>query len=181
MKRALILLLAVAISPASQAGLVTFSWTSLYSTPELLSGSAYWTLDESAIVPGGSAEYASLITDFGFNWTTNLGPVSLNPSNGFLNSAAMSFDALSQLTSVTVCVSAIVTPCGFPVHPSFELIYAVGWGASVSPDRLFSAVFGNTPITQTVSEVPEPGLLQLLALGWLLLGWRYRNDVFRLR
>lgn len=174
MKCVFFLLLAILISPVSHAGLVTFSWTSVNNNPELLSGSAFWTMDESEIIPSASGEFAPVISDFQFNWATIHGSVSLDPSNGFLNTAAMSFDAQGQLRDFTVCASAIITPCGFPVHPSFEIINGVGWGASIAPDELFSVVFGRTPVTQSVSAVSEPGLLRLLALGLLLLAWSHK-------
>ena len=174
MKYLFFLLPALVISPLSHAGLVTFSWTNVNSSPQLLSGSGFWSMDESHIIPSGFGEFAPVITDFAFTWTTIHGTTLLDPSNGFLNSATMSFDAQGKLLGFTVCASAIVTPCGFPVHPSFEIINGVGWGASISPDELFSVVFGNTPVTQSVSDVPEPGLLQLLVLGLLVLAWRYR-------
>ena len=174
MKYLFLLFLAFLISPLTHAGLVTFSWTSVNSNPQLLSASGFWTMDESHIIPSGFGEFAPVITDFAFTWTTIHGTTLLDPSNAFLNSAAMSFDADGNLLGFTVCASALITPCGFPVHPSFEIINSVGWGASISPDQMFSVVFGNTPVTQSVSDVPEPELLQLLVLGFLLLAWHDR-------
>jgi hypothetical protein len=180
MKQVLVLMLAITASQIVHAGQITFNWTATQTSPALLSGSGFWTIDESAVVPSAGIEYAPVVSDFGFYWTTNQGSVTLDSSNGFLNSASMSFDAQSQLLGFTICASAAVGPCGFSVHPSFQMIAAVGWGASISDTELFSVVFGNTVVTQTVSNVPESGILGLVALGLLLLAGSQRQAKSRL-
>ncbi|MEZ5573279.1 MAG: hypothetical protein R3E64_14840 [Halioglobus sp.] len=169
MKKVLMLLLAITASQYVQAGQITFNWTADQTNTELLSGSGFWTIDESAIVPSTGINYAPVVTAFGFNWTTNLGPVTLDSSNGYLNEAYMSFDSQNQLLGFTICASAVVGPCGLSVNPSFQMIALVGWGASTGDNQQFSVVFGNPTVTQTVSGVPEPGLLALVTLGLLLL------------
>ncbi|MEZ5570412.1 MAG: hypothetical protein R3E64_00195 [Halioglobus sp.] len=179
MKKFLLVLLATAAAPWVNAGQITFDWTTSATSEELLSGSGYWTMDESEVIPSSYNAYAAVITDFAFYWTTaTMGSFSLTPSNGFLNVADMGFDALGQLTQVTVCASAVVVSGCSAVHPSIQVsnsVPPIAWLATFGENQ-FNLAIGTDTFTQTVSDVPEPRLLSLLALGLLLLArQRYRS------
>ena len=66
---------------AANAGLIRFDWTNTGTDGALVSASGYWIIDEADIT-SGFGDYAALIVEFAFEWTTTNNAFTSSSANG---------------------------------------------------------------------------------------------------